>query len=160
MGRKRVKAKGTTCENQGRMQLLWVRTNNNGKQVFPRAPWVLSKVEAQQVKRTISEFWTPTGCIHYLKGKDDDLSGLKSHDWHKLLEFVLPVAIKDCLTEDIRAIIYNISSLVHWISSKEIRKDTLEVTCLNSIEVACMVEKFFFHKYVNNPDASIGSSCG
>ena len=84
--------------------------------------------------------------MHCLKGsftKDDDLSGLKSHDWHKILYFVLPVAIKDCLTKDIRASIYKISSLVHWISSKEIRKETLEEAKLNSIEGACMVEKFF-----------------
>ena len=84
--------------------------------------------------------------MHCLKGaftKDDDLSGLKSHDWHKLLQFMLPVAIKDCLTKDIRATIYKISSLVCWISSKEIRKDTLEEAHLKSIEATCMVEKFF-----------------
>ena len=56
---------------------------------------------------------------------------------------MLPVAIKDCLTEDIKATIYKISSLVCWMSSKEIRKDTLEEARLNSIEAACMVEKFF-----------------
>ena len=50
------------------------------------------------------------------------------------------MAIKDCPT---RATIYKINSLVRWISSKEIRKDTLEESCLNSIEAACMLEKFF-----------------
>ena len=146
IGKKESKGQRDDLQNEGLMQPLWERTNKKGKKVLPRAPWVLSKVEALQVKRTISEFWTPTGCMHCLKGsftKDDDLSGLKSHDWHKLLQFVLPVAIKDCLTKDIRATIYKISSLVHWISSKEIRKDTLEEARLNSIEAACMVEKFF-----------------
>ena len=146
IGKKESKAQRDDLHNEGCMQPLWERTNKKGKQVLSRAPWVLSRVEALQVKRTISEFQTPTGCMHCLKGeftKDDDLSGLKSHDWQKLLHFVLLVAIKDCLTEDIRETIYKISSLVRWISSKEIRKDTLEEACLNSIEVACMVEKFF-----------------
>lgn len=56
---------------------------------------------------------------------------------------MLPIAIEDCLSEDIRATIYKISSLVHWISAKEIRKDSIEAACLNSIEAVCMVEKFF-----------------
>ena len=30
-----------------------------------------------------------------------------------------------------------------WISSKEIRKDTIEAARLNAIESVCMVEKFF-----------------
>lgn len=146
IGKKHSKGQRDDLEYLGRMQPLWVRTKTNGKHVLPKAPWVLSKVESLQVKRVISEFQTPTGCMHCLKGaftKDDDLGGLKSHDWHKLLQFVLPVALKDCLTEDIIATIYRISSLVHWIFSKEIRKDTLEAARLNSIEVSCMVEKFF-----------------
>ena len=84
--------------------------------------------------------------MHFLKGtftKGDDLSRLKSHDWHKLLQFVLPVAIKDCLSEDIKATMYKISLLVRWISSKEIRKDSLEAPHLNLIEATCMVEKRF-----------------
>ena len=133
-------------QDQGRMQEMWARTKADGKVVLPRAPWVLSKVEKQQVKKTISEFRTPTGLMHCLKGaftKHDDLTGLKSHDWHNFLHFVLPIAIKDCLTEDIRATIYNISSLVRGISSKEIRKDSIDAARLNSIEAVCMVEKYF-----------------
>ena len=56
---------------------------------------------------------------------------------------MLPIAIKDCLIEDIRATIYKISSLVRWISSKEIRKDSIDAARLNSIEAVCMVEKYF-----------------
>ena len=79
-------------QNEGLMKPLWERSNKKAKKVLPRAPWVLSKVEALQVKRTISEIQTPTGYMHCLKGsftKDDDVSGLKSHDWHKILQFVL-----------------------------------------------------------------------
>ena len=98
-------------------------------------------------------------CLKTTFTQDDDLGGLKSHDWHKMLQFVLPIAIKDCLSEDIRATIYKISSLVRWISSKEIRKDSIEAARLNSIEAACMVEKFFSNECSHNLDAST-SSCG
>ena len=145
-GNKETKGQRDDLEEIGCMPELWARTRPNGKVLLPRSPWVFSKMEEQQVKRTISKFRTPTGCMHCLKSaftKDDDLSGLKSHDWHKFLQFVLPIAIKDCLTEDIRATIYKISTLVRWISSKEIKRDTLETMRLDSIEALCMVEKFF-----------------
>ena len=70
-------------QDQGRMQEMWARTKADGKVVLPRAPWVLSKVEEQQVKKTISEFRAPTRLMDCLKGaftKHDDLTGLKSHD--------------------------------------------------------------------------------
>ena len=56
---------------------------------------------------------------------------------------MLPVAIKDFLTEDIRNTLYKISALVRWISQKEIPRDTLESARLNSLEAVAMVEKFF-----------------
>ena len=76
---------------------------------------MLRKTEGQQVKKVISEFRTPTGCMRCLKTAftwNDDLEGLKSHDWHKFLQFVLLVAVKDCLSEDVRTTIYKISTLV------------------------------------------------
>ena len=66
-------------------------------------------------------FDTPIGYMHCLKGaftSDDNLTGLKSHDWHKFLQFVLPIAIKDCLTENIGNVIYKISGIARWISKK------------------------------------------
>lgn len=141
-----TKGQRDDLQEQGRMQHLWTQSRPNGKIFLPKAPWVLTKAEEKQVKKCIQEFRTPTGCMHCLKGaftKDGQLSGLKSHDWHKFLQFVLPVAIKDCLTEDIRNTIYKISTLVRWISQKEIAKDTLESARLNSLEAVAMVEKHF-----------------
>ena len=86
------------------MQELWAITKSNGTLSLSRAPWVLRKMEEQQVKKVISEFRTPTGCMRCLKTtftRNDDLRGLKSHDWHKFLQFVLPVTVKDRLSEDV-----------------------------------------------------------
>ena len=128
------------------MQDLWAQNTVDGKVKLPKAPWVMRKEEQRRVKKCIGEFCTPTGCMHCLKGaftKDDELSGLKSHDWHKILQFVLPIAIKDCLSDDIRATIYKIGTVVCWISKKEIGRDTIETAQLNSIEAVTMAEKYF-----------------
>ena len=145
-GKRESKAERDDLMSIGRMPNLWPRPKSNGKFVIPKAPWVLQRAEERQVKKTIATFQTPTGCMHCLKSaftRDDDLSGLKSHDWHKFLQFILPVAIKDCLSDNIRATIYKISSLVRWISAKEIRQDSIAAARLNAIEAVCMVEKYF-----------------
>ena len=83
--------------------------------------------------------------MHCLKGaftSDKNLTGLKSHDWHKFLQFVLPVAIKDCLTENIQNIIYKISAVVRWISKKEIDVNTIEAAKQNAIEAVTLAERF------------------
>ena len=72
-------------EAVNRMQHLWADDSGN----FPRAPWVLNKTEMSLVKDTIEKFHTPTETMRSLKGcftTDNDLSGLKTHDWHKLLQ--------------------------------------------------------------------------
>ena len=64
---------------------LWIDESGNK----PPATWVPSKQEMTVVKATIEKFRTPTGTMRSLNGcftTDDDLSGLKSHDWHKVLQ--------------------------------------------------------------------------
>ena len=90
-------------------------------------------------------FDTLTGYMHCQKGEftlDKSLNGLKSHDWHKFLQFVLPVAIKDCLNENIQNVIYKISAIVRWISKKEIDVNTIEAAKQNAIEAVTLADKF------------------
>lgn len=84
-GAKESKGQREDLQALGRMSNLWPKTNRKGKLVLPKAPWVLNKIEQNQVKKCISEFRTPTGCMHCLKGaftKDAELTGLKSHDMY------------------------------------------------------------------------------
>lgn len=71
-------------ETMQRVSSLWA--DEDGK--LPAAPWVLNKKEQAIVKQTIESFQTPTEAIRSLEGCftiDDDLTGLKTHDWHKIL---------------------------------------------------------------------------
>ena len=84
--------------------------------------------------------------MHCLKGAfthDNRLSGLKTHDWHKMLQYILPITIKGCLTPEIRQVIYKISRLVCWISQKEILHESIEENLINAIEAMCLLEKNF-----------------
>ena len=69
------------------MHQCWPQENVH----LPNAPWILTKEEKSMVKKAIKTICTPTGTMHYLKGvfstsaKERELSGLKTHDWHKML---------------------------------------------------------------------------
>ena len=71
------------------MEEYWPRVHGDGRIELPKVPWILTKKEQKRVKEIISSFRTPTGHMHCLRGaftKNDNLSGLKSHDWHKFLQ--------------------------------------------------------------------------
>ena len=69
------------------MRKMWPREIGS----LPDAPWILSKEERRVVKRTIETIRTPTGTMHSLKDAftsttEKELSGFKTHDWHKMLQ--------------------------------------------------------------------------
>ena len=116
------------------MQSYWPIIGEGDVVTLPNVPWVLSQAEQKRVKNVIGNFRTPTGHMHCLKGaftKDKKLSGLKTHDWHKFLQYILPVAINGCSNLEIRTIIYKISRLVRWISQKEIKITSIEDNRIN-----------------------------
>lgn len=71
-----------------KMRDMWTQVRNE-RVILPKAPWIFTKTEEAVVKREIASFRTPTGHMHCMKGvftKDNKLTGLKSHDWHKFLQ--------------------------------------------------------------------------
>lgn len=71
------------------MEELWLQTRIDGCTMLPKAPEVLSKVKECKAKHIIRSIQTPTGLMHSLRAtfiKDGKLSGLKSHDWHKMCQ--------------------------------------------------------------------------
>ena len=69
------------------MHRMWPRRNG----LPSNAPWILNKEERKVVKTTIERICTPGGTMHSLKDAftstiEKELSGFKSHDWHKMLQ--------------------------------------------------------------------------
>lgn len=70
-----------------------------GKRMYlPPAPWSLSKEEKKLFCKRLSDFRGPDGyCSNIsrsVKIEDCSIKGLKSHDYHVLMQQLLPVAIK------------------------------------------------------------------
>jgi hypothetical protein len=78
----------------GKMPSAWPVERKNGQVILPRAPWTLTRSEMRDVKEMITTIRTPTGYMRCLRGAFskqrrkgvEQLAGLKSHDWHKMLQ--------------------------------------------------------------------------
>ncbi|XP_020866153.1 uncharacterized protein LOC110224433 [Arabidopsis lyrata subsp. lyrata] len=76
-----------------------------GKRTYlPAAPWSLSKKEKKNLCSRLVDFKGPDGyCSNIAKGVSVDeckVTGLKSHDYHVLMQQLLPVALKGLKSHD------------------------------------------------------------
>jgi hypothetical protein len=81
----------------------------------------------EKVLKRIALIKTPTGFVSNLANRvtlDYKLSGMKSHDYHIPLHFILPIAIRGMLSRDFREGIYRLATFFRWICGQSI------VTCL------------------------------
>lgn len=80
---------------------LWLTINpqKGGKMLKPIAPHVLTMIEFDSFSTTIENLETPLG--HFLAmGKHirkKNFGNLKSHDYHILMQQILPLALRGCL---------------------------------------------------------------
>ena len=68
---------------------------------------------------------------------------MKTLDWHKFLQYILPIAINGSSIAEICMVIYKIPRLVRWISQKEINTISIEENRINVANAICMLEKHF-----------------
>jgi hypothetical protein len=74
---------------------LWLWQVANGSYIKPIAPYVMTNEEKNVFLQTIKKLKTPTNCARALRNrvqKDKKSKGLKSHDYHIMLQvFPLPL---------------------------------------------------------------------
>ncbi|KAI5059512.1 hypothetical protein GOP47_0025831 [Adiantum capillus-veneris] len=79
------------------------------------------------------------------KGGSTQLYGLKSHDWHKILQFVLPITISGYGDTKVKAAIFKVGEIVRFVSSKEINVEAIPVAHQLVVEAVCVIEDAFPH---------------
>ncbi|CAM6082015.1 unnamed protein product [Calypogeia fissa] len=126
---------------------LWSYKEAGGRTVNPSAPWVLSKEERKEFRRRIGTLRFPTNYGANLRRAfgENDLdnwpSYLKTHDWHRLLQHILPVAIIGLSNPDLRKAIWSLGKLLRWVCSKTIKEEDLEDMDKFGAEVLCDLER-------------------
>ena len=75
---------------------LWVENYGDGKFRKPIAPYVWTKEQRTQFLTLMSQTLFPTGYVSSnVRRKTDNngLKGLKTHDYHVIIEDILPIAV-------------------------------------------------------------------
>ncbi|XP_024042011.1 uncharacterized protein LOC112099137 [Citrus clementina] len=101
---------------------LIVLAPDEQNKVLPPAPYTLSKKEKKMFCETLQSVKVPDGyCSNFrniVSMEDCRLHGLKSHDCHTLMQQLLPLAIRNCLPQNVRSVIIRLCLFFNSLCSK------------------------------------------
>jgi len=129
-----------------RPQLHLQPAGPNGDRFYmPDASYVLTTEDKGKVLRVLKALRTPTNYVSALhkkisKGK---LSGLKSHDFHVLLQQVLPLCFRKVSNKGLAGAVIRLSRVFRKLCAKTINGELKQQLVDDSAETMCMLEREF-----------------
>ena len=135
-------------ENIGaRPELHLVRQGDSDSYLMPHAPYVLRAEERTRVLEVIKNVQTPKGhCGNFDKLvnlEKKKLQFMKTHDYHVLLQEILPVAIRGSLDEGPRVAIIRLAHCFKRFCDKVIRRRELTSLLTYVAETMALIEIHF-----------------
>ncbi len=94
----------------------------------------------------IKNFKTPSSYVTTLQSrvqKDGKLRGLKSHDYHILMQHVLPLCLHNLMQEKTRMFLIRPNRVSNKLCLKVINPSTMQVLRVKVVEIMSMLEKVF-----------------
>ncbi|RVW77665.1 hypothetical protein CK203_053390 [Vitis vinifera] len=114
---------------------------------LPPACYSLSKMEKKVFCQTLSQLKVPYGYCSNLRNlvsmEDLKLYGLKSHDYHTLMQQLLPVSLRSIFPKHVRNAICRLSSFFNTLCSKVVDVPTLDELQNEVVVTLCLFEKYF-----------------
>lgn len=133
-------------EQLGIRRELWLRPRAN-RQAFlkPHAPYVFTDAEKKIFIDEVSAICTPTGYgsalgKHLRKSK---FQGLKSHDYHCLIQQIIPVVSRTLLQPLQRTALIRLGKSLNRICARVVRKSELPALRVYVAETLCFLEVCF-----------------
>ncbi|XP_052290753.1 uncharacterized protein LOC107175715 isoform X3 [Citrus sinensis] len=114
---------------------------------LPPTPHTLSRVEKQIFCKRLLDLKLPDGyssnigsCISM---EDCKISGLKSHDFHVLMQQLLHVALRGLLPKGPRNAIFRLCVFFNDLCQRVLDREKLEALEEDIVEIVCMFKRFF-----------------
>lgn len=133
-------------EEVGQRHELWLRARGNRQRLYkPQAPYVFSDAEKKLFVEEVSAIRTPTGYGSALAKhlKKSRFSGLKSHDYHCLVQQLIPVAIRTLLAPLQRSALIRLGKCLSRICARVVDKAAVGALRLYVVETICILEVCF-----------------
>jgi hypothetical protein len=133
-------------EENIRSHLHLVPGRRTGCLILPTTPYVLKREEKKIFVGIIQGLKTP---IHYVGqlakrvAMDGDLKGLKSHDYHVLMQQVLPLCVRTLLPKDVRMAIIRVCCVFARLCAKFIDPSTMTKLFDETSLTMCILERIF-----------------
>ncbi|XP_071931860.1 uncharacterized protein [Coffea arabica] len=111
----------------------------------PPALYVMSSSERKGFCDFLSSIKFPDGYAANISKcvKDGKLMGLKTHDYHVLLQRLIPAGIRGYLCKEVNEAIFELSEFFRDLCSKTLKMDDLERLEKNAPLILCKLEKIF-----------------
>lgn len=120
----------------------------HGKRILlPAAPWSLSKSEKKTFCKRLFDFKGPDGYCSNIAScvslDDCKIMGLKSHDYHVLMQQLLPVAVRGLLPKGPRIAIFRLCAFFNLLCQRVIDMEQLQKMETEIVETLCIFERFW-----------------
>jgi hypothetical protein len=114
----------------------------------PHAPWTLDKERKIRLCKFLGRTRFPDGycsnwerCVDTVAGK---VTGMKTHDWHILLQRILPSGLKGiALAKEMYQTIAELGRFFRDLCAKTVRKAVLKRYDVEIVIILCKIEKLF-----------------
>lgn len=132
-------------ENRNIRRHLWLRRmgSEGSRAYMPDATYVLSKGDQDLFLRTLKALKLPTHYSSTLHSKisKGKLSGLKSHDYHVLIQDIMPLCMRNIGDESLTKTMIRLCRIFKRICSKTVYVNDRETLFEECAETLCLLEK-------------------
>ena len=125
---------------------LWLRPRANRQAFFkPHAPYVFTEAEKKFFLQEVSAICTPTGYGSALGKhlKKSKFQGLKSHDYHCLIQQIIPVLSRTLLQPLQRTALIRLGKSLNRICARVVEKSEIPALRVYVAETLCFLEVCF-----------------
>ncbi|GJX60510.1 glutathione reductase, cytosolic [Tanacetum coccineum] len=136
-----------TCRSLGIRRPLWLTKNHKGKIVKPQAAYSFTPENRKKFCQYIKGVKLPDGfgsCFkHKVTDNDTNITGLKSHDCHIMMQRLLPYGLQNYLPDNIAKPIIELSSLFKQLCSATLMEDDMLKASVKVVEILCELERIY-----------------
>jgi len=119
------------------------RGPNQDRLHMPHATYVLTAADKAKVLRVLKSLRMPTNYVSalYKKISKGKLSGLKSHDFHVLLQQILPLCYRKISNKVVAGAIMRLSRVFQKLCAKTVNRDDKDQLMTDLAQSMCLLEK-------------------
>ena len=85
--------------------------------------------------------------MRYVGNNDSNISGMKSHDCHVMMQHLLPVVIRGYLSGDVQAALIELGVFFRELCCRKLKVNLLEKLEKDIVLILCKLEKIFLPSF-------------